>query len=127
MVEDEGLAGDIHRMLDERDIGRVAKGRIVIRQRVGDALDELAARREGTHAAKLDGKVEKLKAELFYALDRLDWAYGHHDDEREPNTMKCQMCLIRDRLRDILAGRITGPLPKRIQKAIDAAGTDPDV
>ena len=46
MVEDEGLAGDLHRMLDERNILRVKKGRIIIRQRVRDAVDNLIAEQD---------------------------------------------------------------------------------
>lgn len=55
MVEDEGLAGDLHRMLDERNLGRVKRGRIIIRQRVRDVVDNLISERVG-----LESRVNSL-------------------------------------------------------------------
>ena len=41
--EFQGLAGDLHKILDALDIGRVAKGRVIIRQRVREGIEELEA------------------------------------------------------------------------------------
>lgn len=83
-----------------------------VEQALAAALDEYA---EGLRAEN-----EKFKREVFYALDRLDWAFGYHDERHSEGTMKCQMCMIRDRLRAILRGKIPGRLPQRILDALAA-------
>ena len=40
-ASDEGLSDYIHKLLDARNLGRLAKGTVVIRQRIRDALDKL--------------------------------------------------------------------------------------
>ncbi len=40
-ASDKGLSDYIHKLLDERDLGRLAKGTVVIRQRIREALDKL--------------------------------------------------------------------------------------
>ena len=57
-------------MLEERDIDRVAKGRVIIRQRVQDALDELAARRNGKPVPVVDRSDDIL--ELRVALEQIN-------------------------------------------------------
>lgn len=39
--EFQGLANDLHKILDALDIGRVRKGRVIIRQRVREGIEEL--------------------------------------------------------------------------------------
>lgn len=42
-ASDEGLSDYIHKLLDARNLGRLAKGTVVIRQRIREALDKLKA------------------------------------------------------------------------------------